>query len=260
MHIRSEFKSGRRTTTAGLLAFGVLQLAFFAGCGERRETKPDRTGIQALFSVGTANLPLRKESTDSLPQDLCEIYCYAGGIRVPVLHVNIKLAPPNPQELRKVLLSNPAKPGEIVIDSSNPWAQNSAQSFFNCHAFALGETVGLTPNDQINGAPVRTLGFPNPVGELLPVFFTLKLAFEGHQMNLANIESDSRLSTGDRIFFVAKTKEGVEHVHSGRIVKRGQENWVMSKLGEDPLVITPLETLSKLYDFSQIQIWIPRSN
>ncbi|MBX7144523.1 MAG: hypothetical protein K1X79_08750 [Oligoflexia bacterium] len=239
-------------TLATLAMLGVLELA---GCGRA----PQAEDTQLNFPVASAGVaPLNREDIPEL-KGFAQIYTYPGGVKVPVLHCPIQLTDPDPDNLRKILFAVPDKHGEVLDPLTSPWADPSKQAFFNCHAFALGETLGLTPNDSVNGARVNSLGYENPVGLLLPKFFDLKCSFEGETLNAPAFTHHASLSSGDRIFLVNSDGPSIEHLHSGRLVKRNGENWVVSKLGEDPLVVTPIDTLLLVYPTTRIEAWVPKN-
>lgn len=256
--------SPQHASAAVVVTCLLVEFACLSSCGRSSSTEkelPSPSGFVAQ-SVNEPTLlasPIRKEPVSEL-HGLAEIYHYKGSVGFPVLHVPIELFPPDPQALRKLLNFVPGKPGFVVDMPGNPWAKAGASASFNCHAFTFGEALGFTPNDQVNGADVKTLGYRNPVDQLLQAFYRKRCEYQVGAAGLVQFETDSDFNGGELVFLVQGSGAQTEYMHSGRVVKHDGENWVMSKLGEDPLVMTPMAVLTNLYagSFSRVEVWLPK--
>lgn len=130
-------------------------------------------------------------------------------------------------------------------ESGNPWCRNGTKpdSGFNCHAHAVGDLIGLTPDDWLDGGVSKLTGNTNPMQVVLDNFFR-------------EVASND-LREGDVVSLVKNGPDGVEYIHSGRIVNENGRVMIASKLGEGPLVVALLSVYEKEYEglFDTIKVF-----
>lgn len=141
--------------------------------------------------------------------------------------------------------------GPVVELEPSEWVWSRAPlQDFNCHALAVGSSVGLTPTDWLEGkASAQTL-HENPTRLLLDQFF-LPMATQN--------SGETPLSPPDAVeendVFVLRDSRSDHLIHSGFIKWIEEEPLAISKFGEGPILITTLQLLGRLYQrqFDEIQ-------
>jgi hypothetical protein len=145
--------------------------------------------------------------------------------------------------------------GFVCTDAGNPWCAATALTTFNCHAFALGERAGMSPQDWVDGEAGPLTDGINPMGVLVSYYLKpyMKLGKSAHE--ITRLVQNRCVCEGDIICFLRRDdKNRPIFVHSGKIVKAGDDNVVMSKLGENPVCTLPLRDL--VNEYSPIFSWI----
>lgn len=142
----------------------------------------------------------------------------------------------------------------------NPWCRNGTKPdpSFNCHAYSVGDIIGLTPTDWLDGASSELTNGMNPVQVALDNYFSLILELDKNPESVSGVAEASWLREDDVLALVKHDPDGsVEYVHSGRIVKEHGENWLASKLGEGPLIVAPLIAYTIEYEglFDTIKVF-----
>tara|TARA_B100000029_G_scaffold494573_1_gene558482 strand:+ start:961 stop:1746 length:786 start_codon:yes stop_codon:yes gene_type:complete len=117
---------------------------------------------------------------------------------------------------------------------------------FNCHTYATGPAVGLTVRDWTHGDAHPLTGFSNPMGVILSSYFEQLGNETANHDGLRRIEMDDSLRTDDIICFVDQG-ETTRFVHSGRIRKQDGRNWIVSKFGSRPLLLSRLAPTFAVY-------------
>jgi hypothetical protein len=146
----------------------------------------------------------------------------------------------------------------LCSDDGNPWCSPKALLTFNCHAFALGDRAGLTPQDWVEGEPGALTEGANPMAVLVSYYLTPYKKLSKDPREIAELASDPGINEGDVIAFMRiDAGDQVVFVHSGKMVKVEGENWVISKLGERPVSTLPIKNLAAAYDpkFSWIAVF-----
>jgi len=71
------------------------------------------------------------------------------------------------------------------------------------------------------------------------------------------IIGNKKLKKNDVLIFSSQNQNGTTYVHSGRLKKVKGKWWIMSKIGEGPLVVTSLNTVQKEYSslINKIEIY-----
>ncbi|HEV8487292.1 MAG TPA: hypothetical protein VGV87_27335 [Blastocatellia bacterium] len=145
--------------------------------------------------------------------------------------------------------------GFVCTDASNPWCAPTALTTFNCHAFALGDRAGLSPQDWLDGEAGPLTDGINPMGALVSYYLKpyRKSGKTAHE--ITRLAGDRCVCEGDVICFLRMDESNrLTFVHSGKMVKVGSQNWVMSKLGENPVCTLPLRDL--VDEYAPIFSWI----
>lgn len=134
------------------------------------------------------------------------------------------------------------------------------QTSFNCGTFAVGDFIGLHPTDVLDG--VDRPGFGNPMQIVLDTFFEKIDSFPvDANFDSSLIESNLDLHENDIISFVETRSPKLMFVHSGRILRTGKQNLVLSKVGRrGPILLANLRLLLRIYPCSEIQIHRIRPN
>jgi hypothetical protein len=160
----------------------------------------------------------------------------------------------------QLVLGNPALytgSGFILKEPDNPWTQIGQEptSSFNCHTYSLGDRIGLTPQDWVEGEPTNLSMDTNPMEILLSIYFTILRTLKADEINSLHLDSDLR--ENDIISFTYKRFDwGIVHQHSGIIRRVNGENWLASKFRLGRLVVTPIsEALSYYPQVTKILVY-----
>jgi hypothetical protein len=185
----------------------------------------------------------------------------------------------NPQESRemeefvaRMLIGDPsttADDGELFRDEQHRWCAETdgevMQSTFNCCTFAVGDVVGLTADDWIMPLECGQADGTFPMQVVLDSYFELAHQYrvDGRPFDWARIESDAELQQDDVLCFVQTLLTGgtsTRIVHAGRIWKHKGRNWIASKIGAGPILMTPIETLAREFggQFDVVRIHRPK--
>jgi hypothetical protein len=167
---------------------------------------------------------------------------------------------PITSSLLELIFGDPAQyHGEAFVlrEPKDIWTKVGQQptAGFNCHAYALGERIGLTPADWVEGEPTDLSMDTNPMEILLSVYFeTIAILPVSEAHTLAH---EQELQRGDIISFVRNRPYwGIVHGHSGRVIRVNDANWMASKLKTGRLLAIPILEALQLYPQTQrIQIY-----
>ncbi len=140
-----------------------------------------------------------------------------------------------------------------VVELEQPdwnWC-HGPESNFNCHAFAIGSSVGLTPNDWVEGMASPLTLHANPADLLLRSFFIPTTTIDrtdrsGYESGKESIDND--------VFVIHDSR--FNHLrHSGFIKWVDGQPMAVSKFGEGPILITTLKLLWSFFDgkFDQLR-------
>lgn len=120
-----------------------------------------------------------------------------------------------------------------------PWSHQCAVNF-NCHAMAIGASVGVTPSDWLEGlASPATLG-QNPTGLLLDRYYELLHSTAPHDDSICDAIVDNN------VFVVCDSKSS-HFIHSGIVRFIGDQLVAISKFGEGPILLTSIELIKEFY-------------
>jgi hypothetical protein len=175
-------------------------------------------------------------------------------------------APVEIEDLTSVLEDDPHSDqdnGEVYDDPRSPWCSPnvvpSALNTFNCCTFAVGDVVGLTPRDWIRPIPSGDTYFTAPMEVLLDSFFRRVKIYPAPKSDWSRIENDSDLQEDDVICFVAVGREYTTYTHVGKIFKRLDKNWIISKFGAGPILRTTLRATAAKFSDQFDQVWVYRA-
>ena len=177
---------------------------------------------------------------------------WAGNQRIVLLHIK-SLPPPNPisSPLQPLIFGDPAQyqGSSFILKENNKWSKAGQEptAGFNCHAYSLGERVGLTPQDWVEGEPTNLSEDTNPMEILLSVYCRLV----GKQP-VSQIDLLPHVREGDIICFtIEQLYGGVNYLHSGRIRVVNGQNWMASKFRTGRLLVTPIQEALQVYPTTQ---------
>lgn len=144
--------------------------------------------------------------------------------------------------------------------SKDSWCKNGIRPDpnFNCHSYSVGDVIGLTSTDWLDGVSSELTDGINPMQVVLDNYFSLVSEFDRNPESISKVARNVGLQEGDVLTLVKYSSDGsVEHVHSGRIVKEKSKNWLASKLGEGPLIIAPIAVYTMEYEglFDAIRVY-----
>jgi hypothetical protein len=177
------------------------------------------------------------------------------GQKVILLHVKqIPPLVPVPGPLQPLVFGDPTQyqGSAFILQEDNKWSKAGKEptAGFNCHAYALGERVGLTPEDWVEGEPTNLSENTNPMEALLSVYCRHMKTLPASQADL--LSQDSHLKEGDIVSFVLGILcERVNHLHSGRIKLVNGENWMASKFRAGRLLVTPISEALQVYPITE---------
>jgi len=171
-----------------------------------------------------------------------------------------------PNDLSQFLAGDPDTPdddGELYSDPSGRWCQAgesyTALNSFNCCTFAVGDVVGLTPDDWISPTRNGDTYFTLPMQVILDSYFERIQVYKYPIADWAVLESDPQLRAGDVICLMNVRSDWLAYAHAGRICKKNGKNWVISKFGAGPIVKTTLEAIGREYAHISNEIRIYRA-
>ena len=132
---------------------------------------------------------------------------------------------------------------------------------FNCHTFAFRPFLGLNRLDWLTGMIEDSTNGVNPVKVVLDSYFRpVKVvrigAFGASEDTLNEFDRDSDFQEDDIICFTRSSDPDCFY-HTGRVRKVNDRNWVLSKIGMSPTVVTTLSQLATYYigKFDQVEIY-----
>lgn len=171
---------------------------------------------------------------------------------------NITPVPDSKPELH-LMLGNPDlyRGKGFILHDGNRWSEVGREptASFNCHTYSLGERIGLTPEDWVEGEPTNLSLDTSPMEILLSVYFKLQKTLKCSEAS--SLISDPDLQAGDIVSFTyTRSHWGVCHLHSGQVKLVNGENWLASKFYIGRLVVTPIaEALSHYPQATAIRIY-----
>jgi len=73
----------------------------------------------------------------------------------------------------------------------------------------------------------------------------------------AIFQNDTDILAGDFVSLNSSFKAEASYIHSGRIIKINNTNWIVSKFGEGPLLVNPLSTIEKEFwnQFFEVEVF-----
>ena len=150
--------------------------------------------------------------------------------------------------------------GELFVDDESRWTTHDGGvplDTFNCCTFAVGDWLGLSTADWV--APNRTSDTEGtvPMQVVLDSYFKLVREYDHSDLDWQLIEQDAGLENDDVFCFVSTRQGVVEFTHVGRISKVGAQNWLISKLGNGPIVRAPIQATGADFrgQFDGVQVY-----
>ena len=151
--------------------------------------------------------------------------------------------------------------GELYTeDPTSYWGQkmqwdDESQSTFNCCTYAVADVVGLSVNDWVEPRANSSTGFQIPIEVILNSYYEL-VSVETIPVNWSGLQQDKALHEGDVVCYVDNRASTV-FAHVGRISKKNNANWMVSKLGLGPVVRATMQVTASGYSdqFSEVRIY-----
>lgn len=136
---------------------------------------------------------------------------------------------------------------ESLQQEVDGWNRNLRFSL-NCHTVAIGAFLGMRGKGWLEGSRGQATLMANPAQDLLDGFFD-EIMVGRHVTDVSDVEHD------DVIVF--RDSAAGELVHSGRIRMLGCKTLLLSKFGEHPIAIVPLEATVQPYEgqFDQVIVY-----
>ncbi len=119
--------------------------------------------------------------------------------------------------------------------------------------------MGLTPDDWIAPIANGDTYFTVPMQVILDSYFDRITVYKRPIHDWSVIERDGRLQPQDVICCVDTTTPLIAFVHAGRICKKGDKNWVLSKFGAGPIIKTNIQVVASNYSDMFNEIWVFRA-
>ncbi|HSG72873.1 MAG TPA: hypothetical protein VLA12_20840 [Planctomycetaceae bacterium] len=179
------------------------------------------------------------------------------------------------QDLRNLISASPEggeDDGEVLHDDWDHWSHDQrlggGQATFNCCTYAVADVAGLTKSDWISPNPIDATDFTIPMKVLLDSFYRSVHIESLNQIDWNTLERDPRIKDGDVFCYVRLGVQGEsigqiqEFTHVGKILRRDDRHWLVSKLGMGPVVRSGLGATGKLFhgEFDQIRVYRPLSS
>ena len=132
--------------------------------------------------------------------------------------------------------------GSKVVEADDPsWSWNQVPAHcFNCHTLSIGSYLGLGPGDWLEGAKGVFTLMENPTQLLLNRYFDRILMSDDVRLRLSSSAQED-----DVVVFEDSATN--ELCHSGRVKWIDDRPYVLSKLGEHPIIISTLAVLQNEY-------------
>lgn len=150
--------------------------------------------------------------------------------------------------------------GYIYCDPEDPLSMRDRfdardAGVFNCHTFSFGLYIGLNRGDWLVGRADSRANYTNPLQVVLDSHFEkIKVLRFGPLLPL-EFENDSDLQNGDVVCFGNSHSES-EYSHSGRIHKINGQNRILSKIGQEPVVLATMKQMTMMYDgFDEVSVF-----
>ena len=221
-----------------------------------------KKGLQPLNRRNDRTLPSIRDAHNILVKRVLQTI---EGKRVILLHIE-QLPPhvPITNPLLQLVFGDPLQYEGLgfILEDDSEWSRIGQEPTprFNCHAYSLGERVGLTAEDWLEGEPTNLSLDTNPTQILLSVYFRRRRTFDVAQAEV--LTQNPGLREGDIISFTHERPNwGIVHEHSGRIRQVNGENWMASKFKTGRLLVTPIIDALQIYpDTRTIHVYRFRGN
>jgi hypothetical protein len=231
----------------------VVILPSLSGCEENVGIvlQPDTTLERRIIDSVGSEQGLTGRSILACPAGDCIVFHY------PIKNVS-------QEDLAVILEGDPDSEKdnvELFYDENNNWTRRAnyvdIQSTFNCCTFAFGDVAGLTTSDWIAPNPSGETENTVPMQIILDSFFQLVRVYKGPITNWEIIHEDKLQRENDVICYVPTRYEPPAFLHVGKISKKNDRNWLISKLGAGPIVRATIETMANYYhnEFDEIRVY-----
>ncbi|MFK7738547.1 MAG: hypothetical protein AB8B50_21155 [Pirellulaceae bacterium] len=146
-----------------------------------------------------------------------------------------------------------ADDGMIVKDSTDLWveAAEDCATSFNCCTYAVGEDLGLSPFDWVQPIATASTLMINPMQTILDSYYKIVIEHRLHSSKISevcnSIADTDDLIDDDVVCFTREAESSVRFLHAGRVKKKGSRNWLISKMGAGPIVLTTIELAAEHY-------------
>ena len=163
---------------------------------------------------------------------------------------------PNLEQLLGRNTAEPDDDGMIVEDEADLWveAANDCATSFNCCTYAVGADIGLTPYDWVQPIATESTLMINPMQTILENCYKVVCTYQLNSQETLNayksLEGRDDIFDGDVACFVRGSGDSVRFLHAGRIKKKSGRNWLVSKMGAGPIVISTIERTAAYYELS----------
>lgn len=144
----------------------------------------------------------------------------------------------------------------VAIETERfPLLRHSRATTFNCATFALGDIVGLGPNDWIEPLARSDTLYTVPAQVILDSYCQLIAEYSTASADWQQLARDDGLLDGDILCFAFETAGTQSYVHMGKIRKVLGRNLLVSKLGVGPIAEMSLQLCAENYSYDSVKIF-----
>ena len=182
-------------------------------------------------------------------------------VRVPLKFIDF-------QHVNEQLAGDPSTPDDDLLfyqeDDDSQWYvppdNLSEYSAFNCAAYALGDSIGLSRWDWLEPSPVGWTDDKCPAQAVLNQYFELVAPYPVSEIDWDELESSASIRNDDVIAF-SDAEQQDKHIHFGKIKKQGGSNTLVSKLGLGPIAQGSILATAQHFNnqFSEVRVYRRRA-
>jgi hypothetical protein len=167
-------------------------------------------------------------------------------------------------DIAEILAGDPEDPeddGEVHREATDSYwrrmtpSHETSLSTFNCCTYAVGDVVRLSVNDWLEPKADSNTFFKVPIEIVLDSYFRM-VTTRPSPIDWNTLQRDKTLLDGDVVCFVNQQGQP-NFIHVGRILKQDARNWMVSKLGNGPVVRATLQSTANAYlgEFTDVRIY-----
>lgn len=245
------------TTGLRINPLSAVLFVLLSGCGSDRTTELSRSEIEWERNVWG----LTGRSIVKCPAGDCLLLHYAPTEK----WLSLRLIP-TPEQF-DLLLKTPenCKADRCqILPPGERWGgaeiDEATLSTFNCCSYALGDVLDLGPGDWIDTTEHPETGSAAPFQTALDSFFDSVTTFQTTRSAPDDLESSVLLHDGDLICFVLNHGLWRETIHVGIVRRKCDRNWIESKMGMGPIVLSTARQMASCYVglFDEVDVYRQR--